>query len=458
MPPRTPAPVPCARRRRWPARLVALVIVALGLWSATAPAVWAVTSQGAEPGTVLVTTLAEPITPVIADHLRSGIRQAERDGHQAYIIELDTPGGLDTSMRDIVQSILSAAVPVVVYTSPPGGRSASAGAVISTSAHVAAMAPGTSIGAATPVSIDGGEINDKIVEDAAAYVEELARVRDRNTEFAIEMVRDGRAVTADRALEIGAIDLIAPNRADLLDQLDGREVVLADGRTVVVALTGEVVEHDLTLARRILQWLADPNVAFILLSAGTLGIIYELASPGVGVGGTLGITAIVLAFFSLAVLPVNAVGVIFLLLAMALFVAELFAPGVGIAAAGGVFMLVLAALFLFDEQAPGVELDLLTVIPVTLVMLVAVIFAGRLAWRTRETPPMTAGEFVDQHGEVRMSGGRAQVYVNGAWWTVRPISGELRPGDKVRVVDRQDLELLVEPIGDSVSTTEREEP
>jgi membrane-bound serine protease (ClpP class) len=419
----------------------------------------ALAQEPPRPGTVLVTTLSEPITPVIADHLRDGIRRAERDGHQAYLVELDTPGGLESSMRSIVQSILGSTVPVVVYAAPPGARVASAGAVIATAAHVAAMAPGTTIGAATPVPIDGGEVLDKVVEDAAAYVEELALLRDRDVEFAVAMVREGRALPAERAVTMGAVDLLASDRTDLFGQLEGTSVTLVEDRSVTLGPVTEFEDHDLTWTRRILQWLADPNVAFILLSVGTLGLIYELASPGVGVGGTLGVTAIVLALFSLAVLPVNAVGVVFLLLALALFVAELFAPGVGIAAAGGAVMLVLAALFLFDAEAPGVALSLYTVVPVALVVFVAVLLAGRLAWRAREAPPLAAAELVGREGRVGGSGEQAQVFVNGAWWSARAVEGRLTDGDVVRVVARDGLVLMVEPRAASEAspdaTTER---
>jgi membrane-bound serine protease (ClpP class) len=403
-------------------------------------------AAGAASGSVLVTSLSEPITPVIANHLRDGMAQAEREGHQAYVIELDTPGGLDTSMRTIIRAMLASPVPVVVYTSPPGARSASAGAVISIAAHVNAMAPGTSIGAATPVTVEGEAVGAKVVEDAAAYAEELARIRGRDVDFAAAMVREGRALPAERAVEVGAVDLLAPSLGDLLVQLEGRTVEVAEGRTVTLGPTDVVERHDLSFTRQILQFLADPTVTFILLSIGTLGIIYELASPGVGVGGTVGVTSLLLALFSLAVIPVNVVGVVFLLLALALFAAELFVPGTGIAAAGGAVMLVLAALFLFDEQAIGVDVRLAAVIPVAIVMFLAVVFAGRLALRARQEKPLAETELTGRVASVRMSDDEALVFVNGSWWEATPTTGALRDGQRVRVVDRQGLHLLVEPV------------
>jgi membrane-bound serine protease (ClpP class) len=398
--------------------------------------------------TVLVTTLAEPITPVIADHISSGVERAERGGYEAYIIQLDTPGGLDVSMRGIVQSILNAEVPVVVYIAPPGARGASAGAIITLSSHIAAMAPGTTIGSATPVDLEGGEVIDKVLEDAAAYSEELARLRERNTDFAVEMVRDGRSVTADAAVDLNVVDVMAGSLPELLDEIDGSQVELLDGTVVEVRTAGAAIENqDLSFSRRILQWLANPNVAFILMSIGTLGIIYELASPGIGAGGVIGVVALVLAFFSLAVLPVSAVGVIFLLLAAALFIGELFAPGVGVFAAMGTVALVLAALFLFTEEGPGVELSLAAVLPVAIVMFAAVLFAGRLALRARMAPPSTDRVLAAAEAEVRLTHGQAQAFVDGAWWSVRPeVAGELHHGQRVRVLRREDLELVVEPV------------
>jgi membrane-bound serine protease (ClpP class) len=416
---------------------------------------------GPRPGptgpSVLVTTLAEPITPVIADHLADGVARAEADGHDAYIVELDTPGGLDVSTRQIVQSILNAEVPVVVYIAPPGGRGASAGAIITLSSHVAAMAPGTTIGSATPVDLEGGEVIDKVLEDAAAYSEELARLRDRNTDFAVDMVREGRSATAERALELGVVDVVATSLPELLDEIDGREVELIDGSTVTLRTAGATVEQqDLSFARRVLQWLANPNVAFIFMSIGTLGIIYELASPGIGGGGVIGAVALILGLFSLAVLPVSAVGIIFLLLAAALFIGELFAPGIGVFAALGTVSLLLAALFLFTDEGPGVQLSLAAVLPVAIVMFLAVVVAGRLAMRARAAPTSADLTFAGVEAEVRLTHDEAQAFVAGAWWTVRPESGErLHDGQLVRVLRREDLELVVEPVTDRQSADDQ---
>jgi membrane-bound serine protease (ClpP class) len=208
----------------------------------------------AQSSTVLVATINGPITPVVAEHLIDGVREATRGGYQALVVELDTPGGLDISMRQIVKAFLAADTPVIVYVSPSGGRAASAGALITFSAHVAAMAPGTTIGAATPVNAETGETaSDKVINDAAAFAESVARQRGRNTDFAVATVRHGHAVTADQAHRLGAVDLISADRNALLAAVDARTVTLTGGRQVTLDTAGAgVVDHDMGLLRRLL--------------------------------------------------------------------------------------------------------------------------------------------------------------------------------------------------------------
>jgi membrane-bound serine protease (ClpP class) len=416
-----------------------LVIVAAGAWLAALPG-----QARAQASTVLLTRIDGTITPVIADHLVGGVAAAERDGHAAYLVELDTPGGLDTSMREIIKAFLGADVPVIVYVTPSGARAASAGALITFAAHVAAMAPGTTIGAATPVDLQGGEISDKVINDAAAFAESVAAQRGRNTEFAIDTVRKGRAVTAAEALRLDAVDLLAPDRAELLKLLDGRGVKVASGNTVTLRTAGAAtVEQDFGLFRRLLQLLADPNLAFLFLSLGTLAIIYELANPGVGFGGIAGAIFLILGFFALSVLPINLVGVLLLALAAALFVAELFVPGVGVFAAGGAVALVLGGLFLFDG---AVRVDPAVLIPVALVVGGGSVLAGRLAWRARRAPSVSGREgLLGRQVTVRTADGpTGQVLLDGAWWTARSRGAPLAPGQTVRVVELDGLELIVE--------------
>jgi membrane-bound serine protease (ClpP class) len=422
--------------------------LAVALLLATAALAWLVGFPGvatAQAPTVLVTRVDGTITPVIADHLVDGVQRADRDGHAAYLVELDTPGGLDTSMREIIKAFLGADVPVVVYVTPSGARAASAGALITMAANFAAMAPGTTIGAATPVDLQGGEISDKVLNDAAAFAESVAAQRGRNTRFAIDTVRQGRAVTAEEAVRLDAVDLLAASRAELLAELDGRSVRVASGNTVTLQTAGAtVVEQDFGVFRRLLQLLADPNLAFLFLSLGTLAIIYELANPGIGFGGIAGAIFLLLGFFALSVLPINLVGVLLLVLAAALFVAELFVPGVGVFAAGGTVALVLGGLFLFDG---AVRIDPAVLIPVALVVGGGSVLAGRLAWRARRAPSVSGREgLLGRQVTVRTAeGATGQVLLDGAWWTVRSRGVPLTPGQTVRVVDLHGLELIVDP-------------
>lgn len=432
--------------------LVAVLVAVLVAGLVAAPAAAAQTTGASAAGDgadrVLVTRIDTPITPVVADHVRSGLERALDGGHSAYVIELDTPGGLVVAMRDIVGDILASPVPVVVYVSPEGARAGSAGAIITFAAHVAVMAPGTTIGAATPVGMEGEEVSDKIVNDAAAQADALAALRGRNVEFAVDTVREGRSAAVDEAIELGAVDAKAPTLTAALAVADGRRVGVAGDREVTVRTADAVVDrHDMSLFRRVLQTLADPNIVFLLLTVGTLGLIYELASPGIGVAGATGATALLLALFSLSVLPVNVVGLLLLAVAVGLFAAELFAPGIAGFAFGGAVVLVLSALFLFDD-AEGVGVDLGAALPLALVMFVAAVLAGRLAVRTRSAPSTSTGADALTGRLVRVSetdGATGRGFAEGTWWSLRSVGPTLTAGSAARVVGVDGLVLLVDP-------------
>lgn len=427
--------------------LLRVLLLAGVLVLALAPA------AGAQEPQVLRTRVEGPITPVIADHLSDAVDAASEGGYEALLVELDTPGGLDTSMREIVQDFLTADVPVVVYVAPRGARAASAGAIIAFSAHVAAMAPATNIGAATPISLEGGEVIDKVVNDAVAYVRAVAEERGRDVEFAEDTVRDGRSAAANEAVDVGAVDLVATNREELLDEIDGHRVVLQpqDRRVRLQTADATLVDFDMSWTRRILQGLADPQVAFLLLSVGSLALLYELASPGGILGGVIGVIMVVLAFFALAVLPVNLVGILLFILAVALFVAELFAPGIGVFAGGGVIALVVSGLFLF-QRPTGIGLDLSFLVPIGIGAGVGALIIARFAWSARRAPAYTGvgGELGGAVGTVRtVEGDIARVFVNGSLWKARSVGGPLEHGERVRVVDTKGLELEVEPLDET---------
>ncbi len=426
-------------RRSLAAAFVSMLLVFLG------------TAAGAQDAAgALVATVDGPITPVTAEYLIDGLQSAADGGAEVFIVKLDTPGGLDTSMRDIVQSFFGARVPVVVYVTPPGGRAASAGTFITMAAHVAAMAPGTTIGAATPVDLQGGEITDKIINDAAAFAESVAEYHGRNAQFAIEAVRDGRSVTADDALELEVVDLVVRDLEELLAEIDGESMMMADGRIVVLNTANAGLEtYDPGWLRSLLLLIADPNLAFLFVSLGTLAVIYEVANPGLGLAGIIGIVLLILGFFALSVLPVQVAGAVLLVLAVGLFIGELFVPGIGVLAAGGTIALIAGGLLLFEGPF-GIRPVVLW--PVGLVVGGGVVLAGRLTWRARTAPAASGAEaLVGRVVEVASSEGRTgQAFLEGAWWRIHSRTGELTEGRPVTVVGTEGLELIVETEEDNL--------
>ena len=401
-------------------------------------------SAATQAESILLAEVDGPITPVVAVYLEGAVGEAEETG-SVLVVTLDTPGGLDASMRDIVQSFLNARVPVVSFVYPEGARAASAGTFITMSAHVAAMAPATSIGAATPVDLQGGEITDKVINDAAAFALSVAERRGRDATFAEDAVRDGLSITAVEAEDRGVVDLQASGMEDLLAQIDGLTVE-AGGAEVTLRTDGAAIErYEMSAFRRVIGTLADPNLAFIFISLGTLAIVYEAANPGLGFAGIAGVISLVLGFFALSVLPVTAAGVALLVLAAALFIGEVFVPGVGVLAAGGTIALVLAGLFLFEGT---LSISPPVLWPTAVVLGGATTFAGRLALRARRASPTTgASTLVGQAVTVDPRDERSgSAFVDGAWWTVRSQEGPLRPGP-AEVVAIDGLTLIVRPTG-----------
>lgn len=428
--------------RRWALSLCGLMLALL----AVAPA--AAQTTAAPP--VLVVRLDGALSPVTANVLISAVDEAEARGAAALLVEVDTPGGLVTSMREVVQRFLNAQVPILTYVTPNGARAASAGMLIVLSGNVAAMAPTTTIGAATPVTIDGGQVGDKIVNDAASYAEAVAEARDRNVEFARSAVEVGESITATQAAEQGVIDLTAPNRLTLLAQVDGTPVVLGDGSTETLGLAGAPVEElERSVTSSVLELVVDPNLTFVLLALGTLALLVEFANPGIGAGGITGVILLLLAGFSLSLLPTTLVGLLLLLLAAGLFIGELFVPGTGVMAAGGSLALVIAGLFLFDD-ASGLTISQ----PVLLGVAGAVLIASTalaVAVRNAQAMPyrLDDEQMLDEVVEVVVAhGDQGQAMVNGERWHVRTDDPPLEKGMLVRILERHGLTLLVEPTDD----------
>src|SRR3989304_1905369 len=315
----------------------------------------------ASPTTVEVLTVEGTIVPVIADYIDRGISQAEENGATVCIIELNTPGGLLDSTEKIVQRIMNADVPIVVYVSPKGAWAASAGTFITLSAHIAAMTPGTTIGAAHPVSAGGEEIPEdqmkKIVEFSAKWMRTIAEERGRNMEQAELAVTESKSFTDVDALEYNLIDLRADSLESLISQINGWEVTLAGGEEVIIDTTDYgSTRNEMNAVEKFLQTISDPNIAYILFTLATIGLITEISSPGMVFPGVIGGISLLLAFYSLGVLDAYWGGIALILLAVGLFIAEYFTASFGLLTAGGIVSLVMGSLILFSES-PGIEVD-----------------------------------------------------------------------------------------------------
>ena len=414
-------------------------------------------AQEPEGDSVVTTRVDGPITPVIADHLADTIEETAAEDHEALVVILDTPGGGLDPTRAIVQDFLDAPVPVIVYVAPQGADAGSAGTFITYAAHVAAMAPATTIGAATPVGLEGEEVGDKIVNNTVAFAEAIAEERGRDEQFAADSVRDGRSITAAIAVEEGVVDLQAASLAELLEEIDGSEVEVRGSTVELATADAATVERDLSGTRAILQLLANPNLAFIFTTLGTLGILYEIASPGLGLGGVVGGISLVLLMFSLAVLPVAWAGVALLLIAAAMFIAELFMPGVGVGAAGGTLALLLGGIFLFQEPT-GLAMDWWVIAPTAIVAFLLSLAAGRLVARAHDRRSRVASDYnIGRVVEVEQAAeGRPRARVDGTLWRLRPHDDGvvLRDGERYVVIDRDNLDLIVAPEGSATPANE----
>jgi membrane-bound serine protease (ClpP class) len=417
-------------------------VLVIALWFPLALAASAQTS-----GVVVELSVDGVVDPFIADHVEDGLADAEREGASAVLLTIDTPGGLDSSMRQIVKAILNSDVPVIAYVSPEGARAASAGTFVLMAAHVAAMAPATNVGAAHPVGLSGAIASEKATNDAANYLVSLAERRGRDTAFAEDAVRESVSISAERALERGVIDLIASDIRALLDAVDGRPVELAGGTTETLRTSGAAVEQDrIGPFFGFLHALFDPNLVFLFFWLGLALIALEFFIPG-GVSGTLGGLMLVTSLAALGMLPVQLIGVALLVASVVFFILELLHPGIGVPTAGGLVTLVLGGLFLFDSSVPGVSVSPFMIAPVALF---AALFFGlvvqqavRLRRRRVET---RTDRIVGEEGVVvRDLDPTGIVLVASEEWTAESPSGPVRRGERIRVLALEGIRLKVEP-------------
>ena len=399
-------------------------------------------------GQVLVIEATGPVTPVMLGYVERGIEQAKARNAEALIIELNTPGGDVELTKQIIQAIVASEVPVVVYVSPSGGHAASAGTFITLAAHVAAMAPNTSIGAASPISGQGQEISEtlesKIKNILQADIEGLARRRgEEAVEWAREAVSEARAASAEEALELGVIDFMATDLQDLLSQMDGFTVTL-QGEEVTLHTEGAPVEElAMTTVERILHTITNPNIAFILLTLGINGILFELSSPGGFVSGIVGVICLLLAFYALGVLDVNYSGLLLVALAFILFIVEIKAPTHGILIVGGIVSFVLGALILFNSPFYAVSRSLIISVAVVTAAFFAFIVAKAVASMRQQATTGSEG-LVGKLAEVRTElSPRGTVFLRGELWQAQAEDGPVPVGEEVRVVSVENMRLRV---------------
>lgn len=449
--------------------VLALMLVALGMRPNAAAERLGAPSPAVELG------INGAIGPATADYIGRGLEDAAKRGAPLVLLRIDTPGGLDTSMRAIIQAILASPTPVVAYVAPSGARAASAGTFIVYASHVAAMAPGTNVGAATPVSIGGGlpgggkgddstgegagkqqdgdsaararsPSEAKAVNDAVAYLRSLAELRGRNAQWPERAVREGASLSAQQALEGGVIDIIARDRKALFDEIDGRRVT-AGGRDIELKTKGLAVETVVPGWRtQLLSAITDPNVALILMMIGMYGLLFEFMNPGAVYPGTIGAICLLTALYAFSALPVTYAGAGLLLLGLGLMIGEAFAPSFGVLGIGGALAFALGAALLIDADVPAFRIAWQVIAGLTIVSLAVVIVAVRAALRSRRRGVVSGREqMVGARGVVQdWSGRHGHVFVHGERWNAVG-NAPMVPGAEVRVTALNGLLLHVEP-------------
>ena len=438
----------------------------------------------------ILLTVNDAIGPAIADYIERGLDRANDDRANIVIIQLDTPGGLDLSMRSIIRAIIASPVPVAIYVAPSGARAASAGTYMMYAAHIAAMAPGTNLGAATPVQIGGlpgmdppekpapGASDDnagtdetnankeatntmpdnadamtkKIVNDAAAYIRSLAEMRGRNAEWAEQAVREAASLSSEQALDAGVIDIIARDTADLLQQVNGRTVTVLNEKRVLDTndLVVETIEPD--WRNELLAIITNPNIAYILMLLGIYGLFFELANPGYVLPGVIGAISLLLALYALQVLPVNYAGLGLMFLGLTLIVGELFMPSFGILGIGGVISFVIGSILLFDRESGNLAVSMPLIIAVSVLSAGFFLIMVRALHNARLRPVVTgAEELIGATGQVIADfSGDGNIHIHGEQWHVRSDT-PMRSGDSARVISRDGLILTVEPVPEDSS-------
>jgi membrane-bound serine protease (ClpP class) len=396
-------------------------------------------------------TIDATINPATADFIHESIQRAKEDGAQCLIIRLNTPGGLLKSTRVIVTDILTAPLPVVVYVSPPGAQAASAGVFVTMAAHIAAMAEGTNIGAAHPVTMQGGEkdsiMNEKATNDAAAFIRTISDKRHRNVRWAEEAVRTSISITQTEALRDSVIDLVAPSVSDLLEKIDGKQVILDHGPVTLRTRGEAVIEKTMDWKHRILDVLSDPNIAYVFFLLGIYGLLFELYNSGSILPGVVGAISLILAFYSLHTLPVNYAGLALIIVGIVLFILELKVASYGLLSVGGALALLLGSIMLIDSESSleFIRISWSVILPAVGLSVLFFVFAIGMGVRAQRLKPTTGVEgLIGTIGHAMTPlAPEGQVQVHGEIWNARTVDETLEAGTPVVVCKIDNLLITV---------------